>query len=426
MRTTLGSALVVFVVLASVGTGAGGRQAPAPPTFSRDVAPIVYRHCVSCHRPGEAAPMSLLTYESARPWAAAIARKVGDGSMPPWHADGAPGVFANERLLTTAEKDTLTSWSASGAAQGDPTDLPPAPVFTDGWQIGQPDVVFEMPDAYTVPAAGTIEYEYFYVPTNFTSSQWLEAIEVRPGNRAVVHHVLVYYAAPPDTTASVPTLRPNREHSRIPSSGRRGASPPQRLPGQKQLIATYAPGTSPQVFKPGAALRLPPGGTIELQMHYTPSGTAVSDRTRVGMRFAKAAPADEIRASQFVNAVFTIPAGAESHEVTTDVEFLQDATVWGLFPHTHLRGKRWRYTLQLPDGQMRELLSVSKYDFNWQTYYMFTAPVQVPRGSKIISTAWYDNSAANRANPDPSGPVRWGDQTWEEMQYTGILYSNRR
>jgi hypothetical protein len=424
----MGSALVVLCVFALAGVTAagGGQAAPDNPTFSRDVAPILFKHCVSCHRPGEAAPMSLLTYESARPWAASIARRVADGVMPPWHADAAPGVFANERVLTAAERDTLARWASTGATGGNPADMPRAPEFVDGWQIGRPDVIFEMPEAYAVPAQGTIEYEYFYIPTSFTTPQWLEAIEVRPGNRAAVHHVLVYYAAPPDAAASAPALRPNREHSRIPPTPRAATRPQQRLPGQKQLIATYAPGTSPQVFRPGSALRLPPGGTIELQMHYTSNGTAGTDRSRVGMRFAKEPPRDQIRASQFIHAQFTIPPGADAHEVTTDVEFVQDATVWGLFPHTHLRGKKWRYTLQLPDGASRELLSVSRYDFNWQTYYMFSEPVQVPRGAKIVSTAWYDNSAANRANPDPSKPVRWGDQTWEEMQYTGILYSTGR
>ena len=180
------------------------------------------------------------------------------------------------------------------------------------------------------------------------------------------------------------------------------------------------------MFPEGTALRLAPGGLLHLQVHYTANGTAGTDRSKVGLVFAKEAPGEEMRASQFLNARFTIPPGAVDHEVTTDVTFLQDATIRGLFPHTHVRGKRWSYTLELPDGTKKPLLSVPKYDFNWQTYYMFREPIAVPKGARIVSTAWYDNSAANKSNPDPKIAVKWGDQTWEEMQYTGILYSVKR
>jgi hypothetical protein len=415
--------LVAVTVLVATGQAQTGTPT-SPPTFSRDIAPILHAQCAECHRPGEVAPMSLLTYAEARPWAAAIARRVADGSMPPWHADAARGTFENERRLTPAEKDAIARWVAAGAVEGNPADLPPAPEFVDGWRI-RPDAIFEMTEAYPVPASGTIEYEYFYIPTDFSTEKWLQAIEVRPGNRAVVHHVLVNYAAPADGPRAAPVLLPNREHSRIPPSRTVGNRPPQRLLGAKQLIATYAPGTSPQEFRPGTALRLAPGGVIELQIHYTANGVAATDRTRVGMTFVNEPPRVDIRASQFLNAVFTIPAGAADYEVSTDLEFLQDATLWGLFPHTHVRGTRWQYTLALPDGTSRPLLSVPAYDFNWQTYYMFEAPISIPKGARILSSAWYDNSIRNRSNPDPTAPVRWGDQTWEEMQYTGILYSTR-
>jgi hypothetical protein len=174
---------------------------------------------------------------------------------------------------------------------------------------------------------------------------------------------------------------------------------------------------------PGTALRLEPGGIIELQMHYATNGTPAADRTKIGLVFATSENPREVRVSQFLNGVFTLPAGASDVSVDADVSFLQDTTVWGLFPHTHVRGKKWRYVLELPDGTTKTILEVPRYDFNWQTYYMFTEPLQVPRGSKIVSTAWYDNSAANKSNPDPRADVTWGDQTWEEMQYTGILFS---
>ena len=426
----LAAAVLVVSAMTAGGAGQSPPQATPAPTFSRDVAPILYANCVTCHRPGDIAPMSFVTYTDARPWARAIDKAVTDGIMPPWHADAATGTFENERRLTAAEKDTIRRWVAAGAPQGDPAAMPAAPAFGDGWRIGTPDAVLEMQEDYAVPARGKIEYEFFYIPTNFSEAKWLQAIEVRPGNRAVVHHVLVFYRAPPEGPAPAAAIRLVPEHNRTPPrQDERGISthPPRRTPGQQnRLLATYAPGTDPQVFRPGTAVRLAPGGTLELQMHYTATGTAGTDRTKIAMVFAKEPPADEIRPTQFLNAQFTIPAGASDHQVDTQVEFLQDATVWGIFPHTHVRGTRWHYTLALPDGTTRTLLSVPKYDFNWQTYYMFTEPLQVPKGARILSSAWYDNSAANRSNPDPTIDVRWGNQTWEEMQYTGMLYSVRK
>jgi hypothetical protein len=278
-----------------------------------------------------------------------------------------------------------------------------------------------MQEDYKIPADGMIEYEYFYIPTNFTEPKWVQAIEVRPGNREVVHHVLVNYKVRPDLRRP-PALKFNDEQMRIPPRTA-GSHPAIRDNVPARLIATYAPGTNPQVFRPGTAIRLEPGGVIELQMHYTATGETATDRTRIGLVFSKDASPREVRASQFFNATLSIPAGAADVAVNSEVEFLQDATVWGLFPHTHVRGKKWEYVLQLPDGTKRTILSVPRYDFNWQTYYMFAEPLQVPKGTKILSTAWYDNSAGNRSNPDPGLLVKWGDQTWEEMQYTGILYT---
>ncbi len=416
-----------FAACAAVAIGHAQSTAPASlvPTFSKDVAPILYGQCVTCHRAGEMAPMSLVTYAEARPWAQAIARQTASGAMPPWHAEAADGTFANERKLTAAQKDVLARWATGGAPQGDPAHLPPAPTFADGWVIGQPDQVFQMAEAYEVPAEGEVQYEHFYIPTGFTEARWLQAIEARPGNRALVHHILVYYEAPPEATRPTPVLRTPREDNAVPES-KPGLRPERETRGMtSRLLATYAPGTNPQMFPAGTAVRLPPGGTLHLELHYTANGKAGTDRSTVGLVFAKQPPARELRASQFLNARFTIPAGASSQAVSTSVTFVQNAIVWGLFPHTHVRGKRWTYELVKPDGTRTTILAVPRYDFNWQTYYMFNAPLEVPQGARIESTAWYDNSAANRWNPDPTIDVRWGDQTWQEMQYTGILYSAR-
>jgi len=414
----------LILLVGAIGSSPGA-QAPAAsaPTFTHDIAPILYANCVECHRAGEIAPMSLITYAEVRPWAKGILKQVNDGVMPPWHADAPHGTFRNERRLSPAQKDLLERWVAAGAPEGSPADLPPSPRFAAGWRIGQPDAVFEMLEDYPVPAKGTIEYEHFYIPTNFTEDRWLQAIEARPGNRALVHHVLVFYETPPDGPRTPPVLQPNREDSRIAGAPHVGNRPQREGNFVSRLLATYAPGTNPQVFPVGTALRLPPGGMLHLQMHYTANGTAGTDRTRVGLIFSKEPPAEEIRVSQFLNGRFTIPAGAANYEVGTDVTFAQDATLVGLFPHTHVRGKRWSYELELPDGTTKTILSVPRYDFNWQTYYMYQEPMRVPKGARIRSTAWYDNSAANRSNPDPKIDVKWGDQTWEEMQYTGIMYS---
>jgi len=418
-----------FALTAAVSFGAlvaGVSQAPKPdasviPTYSKDIAPILFKNCTGCHRPGEIGPMSLLTYEDARPRAKAIRDKISEGAMPPWQAEMPHGTFLNERGLTEEEKATIFRWVANGAPKGDAKDMPPAPSYPTGWSIGKPDVVFEMPEEYKVPADDVIQYEYFYIPTNFTEPKWIQAVEVRPGNRNVVHHVLVFYKAKPDQQRT-PILKFNPEWQKSgPRTAGRHPAVEDAVPAR--LLATYAPGTNPQMFPAGTAMRLEPGGVLELQVHYTASGQDETDRTKVGFIFSKDPAPREVRASHFFNSTLSLPAGAADVAVNSEVEFVQDATVWGLFPHTHVRGKKWEYVLQLPDGTKRTILAVPRYDFNWQTYYMFREPLQVPKGAKIVSTAWYDNSMANKSNPDPTVNVKWGDQTWEEMQYTGLLFS---
>jgi hypothetical protein len=416
---------MVSAVVRGQSSQATGKDTP---TFTKHVAPILYKHCTTCHRPGEIAPMSLLTYDDARPWAAAIRDEVGEGHMPPWHADARRGTFLNERRLPDDEKATLLKWASNGAPMGDPKDLPAAPEYAEGWALGKPDLVLEMQEDYKVPADGAVQYEYFYIRTNFTDVKWVQGVEIRPGNRKVVHHILAYYRAVPDLQRT-PIIQPR--HPMAPPPSAPGQRPVQQLPLGRRLLATYAPGTNPQIMPPGTALRLEKGGVIELQIHYATSGEAATDRTKIGFVFAKeptdgsAAPR-EILATAFTNATLVLPPGKANVAVDTDITFLQDATVWGLFPHTHVRGKKWRYALEFPDGARQTVLDIPKYDANWQTFYMFKDPLQVPRGAKLVATAWYDNSSANKANPDPKVEVRWGDQTWEEMHYTGILLSARR
>jgi hypothetical protein len=400
-------AAVLTSVLSAIATAA------ETPTFSRDVAPILYKNCASCHRPGDIAPMSLLSYEQVRPWAKSIREKVSLGLMPPWHAEEPRGVFSNDRRLTDTDKDTLLRWASAGAPKGDPNDLPPMPQFTEGWDIGTPDLILSIPKPFEVPATGTISYKYFKVPTNFAEDKWVQAIEVRPGARNVVHHVLVFE----QEAGAAP--RPQVFSQLIPKP----TNPQQGSGGPGTLVATTAPGTNAMTFQPGNAIRIRAGASLLFQIHYTAKGAATTDQTSVGLIFAKEPPRQEIRNSAFMNPTLRLPAGAANEAVDSAIQFNEDSHIWALFPHTHLRGKSWEYRLVYPDGRSEVVLSVPKYDFNWQTYYEFSKPLAVPKGSRLEATAHYDNSAANPANPDATIEVRWGEQTWQEMQYSGITYS---
>jgi hypothetical protein len=332
--------------------------------------------------------------------------------MPPWHATQAHGTFLNDRRLTDTEKDTILRWASNAAPKGDPKDLPPAPKFAPGWEIGNPDAIISMKEEYEVPASGTINYQNFTVPTNFTEDKWVQAIEVRPGTRSVVHHILVFCKEPgaprPLAFKGVVPKFPERQGPRNEGT---------------TLIASTAPGTNAVTFPAGSALLIRAGATVVFQIHYTANGTAAKDRSSLAMIFAKTPPQQEIRESAFTNPLLKLPAGSANEEVDSAIEFTEDTHVLSLLPHTHLRGKSWEYKMVYPDGREEIVLSVPKYDFNWQTQYVFTKPLAAPKGSRLEAVAHYDNSTANKSNPDPTVNVKWGPQTWEEMQYTGITYT---
>jgi len=453
-RTTVAAAaLCAAVGLASVRAAAQSPAAKsATPTFSKDVAPIFYKNCTNCHRPGELAPMSLLTYKDARPWAKSIATNVSKGTMPPWHADPAYGEFVNDRRLSDAERDTIVKWASNGAPEGDAKDLPARPTYATEWMIGQPDAIFSMQEDYPVPSEGTVAYQYFTIPTNTTEDKWIQAMEVRAGDPKVLHHVIVYAATPAPPTPATPPPAPaagaapaqrptplfvfaDEAMTRIPA-GQTGGPPlppeqrkapgPNDRPAPRRMgpaIGGFAPGQFVRVYQEGSAMKLPAGATLIFQMHYTPAGKPTTDRTRIGVKFAKARPQTEVRFASLVNGGLHIPPGAADQRVDAEMTVTQDITLWSMIPHTHVRGKKWIYDVTYPDGRKETLLSVPKYDFNWQTDYVFKQPLRLPKGSKLHATAWYDNSAANKSNPDPSKDVWWGDQTWEEMMYTGLTFS---
>ncbi len=462
LKRLLGALLVFTFPAILIWTSAAAPQAAGTPvTFTKDVAPILYKNCVSCHRDGEMAPMSLMTYTDARPWAKAIRKNVVERVMPPWHADPGHGAFSNARRLSQTEIETLVAWVDQGAPQGKPADLPPAPSFPDGWDIGVPDAVFAMTEEFDVPADGVVEYQYFTVQPNFTEDRWIQAAEIKAGNRELVHHVIVFVdepagspsrapgikmipsaparAAATDATApatasapattSVPATATPPATATAPAAATAtatatGAAAPRRQARPLgRLLVGQAPGARPAVFPAGSAKRMRAGSTLTFQMHYTPNGTAGKDRTRVGLIFAKQPPASEIRSVGVMNTRFVIPAGEANHQVTSQAEFTEDAKLWSFFPHMHVRGKSFEYRIVRPDGSSQILLSVPKYDFNWQGEYVLAEPISVPKGTRLECTAFFDNSKANVANPDATKDVRWGDQTWEEMMIGWTTFS---
>ena len=381
---------MVFVAML-VAVPAGARAAGAEtPTFSKDVAPIFYKSCAECHRPTMFAPMSLVTYDAARPYARSIRQKVVARQMPPWGADPAHGTFKNDPRLTQAEIDTIAAWVDGGAPRGDDKDLPPVPQFVDGWTIGKPDAVFTMEDEFEIPASGTIPYKYFKVPTGLTEDKWIQAIEIKPGARAHVHHVIAF------TQPAGQPLNPG------------GALGPTNIGG----VTPNKPGL---VFEPGIARRLRGNQDIVLQIHYTTNGTAATDRTTVGLIYAKQPPTQLAAGGMALNPRFVIPPNDGNYEVTATQAIAKDTMLTALTPHMHVRGKDMTYIAHYPDGTSETLLSVPKYDFNWQITYQLAKPKLLPAGTKVEVIAHFDNSATNKFNPDPSKEVKWGDQTWEEM-----------
>jgi hypothetical protein len=384
-RTALGT-----LIVALFGLSSAARAADAPVTFTKDVAPILYKSCVECHRPTMFAPMSLVTFDEARPWARSIKQRVVARTMPPWGADPAHGSFKNDPRLSQTEIDTIAKWVDDGAPKGDDKDLPPVPQLAEGWTIGKPDAVFTMEEEYKIPASGTIPYLYFRVPTHLTEDKWIQAIEIKPGARSHVHHVLAY----------------TQPAGQTPNPG--GALGPTNIGG----VTPNKPGL---VFEPGVARLFRGNSDIVLQMHYTTNGTEATDRTTVAVIYAKQPPTKLAAGGMALNPRFVIPANDGNAEVRATQTLTKDTLVTAYTPHMHVRGKDMTYIAHYADGTDETLISVPKYDFNWQITYQLAQPKLLPKGTKVEVIAHYDNSTANKFNPDPSKDVRWGDQTWEEM-----------
>jgi mono/diheme cytochrome c family protein len=422
-------AVAGIVMWAAPHTGIARQQTPAsaspsaePPTFYRDVLPILQQHCQVCHRPGEIGLMPLVTFDQVRPFARAIATATTTKRMPPWFADPTIGHFSNDPSLSPEEIATLSAWVNANVPAGDPRAAPPPRAWARGWMIPQPDTVVEMPMPVAIPAHGDVEYTYEIVHTRFTEDKWVRFSEVRPSNRMNVHHAVVYVRPPnskwlPHAPIGVPftgadmTDEQDRNDTHFTTA---------------DILLVYAPGSSPDNWNAGMAKMIPAGSDLVFQMHYMAHGRATTDRTSVGMVFAKEPPKQRVLTLQLTNDTFIIPPGVPDFRVEVHGSIPNDALLLSFFPHMHLRGKKFEYNIVAPDGEsngksggkfdgrIEPLLRVN-YDFYWQLSYRLAEPLPLKAGTILQAVAWYDNSKNNAHNPDPNVAVRWGDQTYDEM-----------
>jgi peroxiredoxin len=366
--------------------------ADAKVTYSNQIARILQNRCVECHREGQIGPFAMTSYDEVTGWGEMIREVVHQGRMPPWHANKSYGKFANDTSLTDEEKKLILSWVDNGCPQGDPSDLPPPRKFTDGWVIPEPDQIVYFGDKpIDVPAEGVIDYYYSVVDPGWKEDKWIRATEAKPGSPETVHHILVF-VQPPGSRLFV-------------------------VVGGGRLLAGYGPGASPVLNTDGTTATLVKAGSkLIFQMHYTPNGKPAKDRSYVGIKFADPNKVKyAIRSASVASIFFAIPPGDSDYQVSSEGTFPNDTIICNLTPHMHMRGKSFRYEVTYPDGKKEILLDVPRYDFNWQTTYELEKPKLLPKGTKLVCTAHWDNSENNLSNPDPTKTVTWGDQTFDEM-----------
>lgn len=386
-------------------------------TFYRDVLPILQRRCQNCHRTGEIGPMPLLTYRDTRPWAAAIKEVVISRKMPPWFADAGHGSFSNDRSLSPSEIRTLVTWTTSGAMEGKRSDAPPQRGFVPGWNIGKPDLIVEMPSEFTVPASGVTEYIYIVMPLNLPEDKWVQMAEARPGNSSVVHHITAFIRNPEsnwlrgEAQSGIPFIPRATSDGRVRNDTAGMGS---------EVLCFYVPGYDPQVFPPGSAKKVRAGSDLVLEMHYTPNGKQVRDRSKIGIIYSREPVNHGMIMATILAPSLLIPPGASDHQVDISFNVKSYGMLMSLYPHMHLRGKKFEFRVVYPGGKTETILHVSNYNFHWQLDYRLKNPIALTPGMKIECTAWYDNSSNNPDNPDPRRWVHVGPMSWDEMM-AGVL-----
>jgi hypothetical protein len=396
---------IALAVLPMIGNLAGAADGPLV-TFNKDVAPLVFRSCTPCHRPGEVAPFALLNYAQASKRAKLIRDVVSERTMPPWKADGNSPHFADERKLTDAEVATITRWVEAGTPEGDASDLPVAPQFAAGWQLGEPDMIIKMPEAYSLPANGPDRYQCFVIPLQIPAGKYLKSVEFRPGNRKIVHH------------AVLSTLPHAMAEKKLKEGGGKsfasGLTPPgQLLPGQ---LAFWTPGMMPRELPSGLAAEWRQGVDLILQLHLHPSGKPETEQSSIGFHFTDQKPTSRLRMVALSNDKLDIPAGQADFGVDATRLIREPVDLYGIFPHMHLIGKSVKVTAKLPDGKSIPLININAWEFNWQNYYQYSTPIRLPAGTKLEGHFVFDNSAANPSNPStPPKRVTFGEQTADEM-----------
>lgn len=375
-------------------------------TFTRDVAPILQANCQSCHRPGEIGPFSLLTYQDTRAWAGLVKDYTQRRAMPPWKPAPGYGVFEDARRLTDAQIRTIAEWVDEGAPKGDPKDMPPPRTFVNGWTLGTPDLVLDAGDSYPVTAEGRDVYQNFVLPYVSDKDQWVSAVEVRPDQRAVVHHVILY-VDPQGKSLALDAADPQLGYT---GSG----VGPGFFPAE--FIGGWAPGNTPRFAPPGIALKIPAHARLVLQVHYHKDGKPHRDRTRIGLHFATGPVDKQARVLPIINTGLAIPPGEQRCEVHASVHVPTDVTARIVGPHMHLLGREMKISATLPDGTVKPMVWIKDWDFNWQETYVFKEPMKLPKGTRIDVVAYYDNSTGNPNNPNnPPKLVTWGEQTTDEM-----------
>jgi len=355
--------------------------------------------------------MPFETYRQTRPWAAAIRQATQKRAMPPWFADPCCGHFSNDPSLSTAQIETIAAWVRAGSPEGNPKEAPPPVAWVKGWNIDKPDAVFTMPQAKAIPATGEISYQYIIIPANFKEDLWVRMSEIRPGNRRVVHHAVVYVRDPASKWLRGAPVGVPFDAEALPTPELRRDA----MWTNSEVLLVYAPGSSPDQWPDGFARLIPAGSDIVLQMHYTTNGRATSDRTSVGLVFLKDPPRKRVITLQLTNDHFIIPPGVPNQRVEVHGSLPNDALLLSFFPHMHLRGKNFEYNILGQDRSVKTLLRIPHYDFFWQLSYRLTEPMPLKGGTILQAIATFDNSRNNPHNPDPEAAVTWGGQTSSEM-----------